>query len=273
MSEDTRHPIARKRVLYTTPGVDRVTVRRDVTYRTAESGPLTMDVYSPPDAKAGTPLPAVVFVLGFSDLGTRKMVGCAAKEMESFSSWARLTASSGMAAVTYMNSDPENDLHALLRYVRTSSSSLGIDGSRLGVWACSGHGPMALSILMRDGGHGVKCAALCYPYTMDLDASHGVADAAASFRFVNAAAGRTVDDLSSDVPVLFARAGRDAFPGLNESLDRLLAKSVARNLPVAFVNHPEGPHGFDLDHDSDRTRATIRHVLGFLKVHLGAAPG
>ena len=51
--------LAKLTVLYTVPGMEEVTIRRDVTYRTTESGPLAMDVYYPPDAAAGSPLPAV----------------------------------------------------------------------------------------------------------------------------------------------------------------------------------------------------------------------
>ena len=100
-----------------------------------------------------------------------------------------------------------------------------------------------------------------------------MAEAAAAWRFVNASAGKSVDDFSTDIPLFIARAGRDQFAGLNDALDRFLGKAVARNLPVTFVNHPEGPHAFDLDHDSKATRAIIRHILAFMQANLlnGAA--
>lgn len=271
MSQDApQNPIAKKQVLYTAPGVDAVIVRRDETYRTTDAGALTMDLYYPPDSTSGQPLPAVVFVLGFSDVGTKKMLGCAAKEMGSYVSWARLVAASGLVAITYTNREPEADLHALLDYVRSNAASLGIDANRIGVWACSAHVPMALSLLMQKDGPHPTCAALCYGYMLDLDGSTGVAEAAAAWRFVNASAGKTVDDLPPDVPLFIARAGRDQFAGLNEALDRFLAKAVARNLPVTFVNHPEGPHAFDLDHDSETTRGIIRSILAFIRCHLRA---
>lgn len=269
MSQDApQNPIAKKQVLYTMPGIDAVIVRRDETYRMTDTGALTMDLYYPPDSRSGRRLPAVVFVLGLSDVGTKKMLGCAAKEMGSYVSWARLAAASGLVAVTYTNREPEADVHALLRHVRSNAASLGIDGDRIGVWACSGHGPVALSLLIRKDLPRLACAVFCYPYSLDVDGSTGVAEAAAAWRFVNASAGKTVDDLPPDVPLFIARAGRDQFAGLNEALDRVLAKAVARNLPVTFVNHPEGPHAFDLDHDSETTRMIISDILGFLRRHL-----
>lgn len=271
MSQDTRSDVAKKEVLYTMPGVDLVTVRRDQTYKTTEAGPLTMDVYYPPDTTRETRLPAIVFVTGFSDLGARKMIGCSFKEMGSYVSWARLVAASGMAGVTYTNREPEADVHGLLGHLRTNAAALGIDGDRIGIWACSGNGPVALSILMNHDEPRLTSATLCYAYTMDLDGSTGIARAAAAWRFVNAAAGKSVDDLRADVPLFLVRAGKDAFAGVNDSLDRLLAKAVARNLPIAFANHPEGPHAFDLDDDSDATRAIIEQILTFMRRRSTAA--
>ena len=172
-------------------------------------------------------------------------------------------------AVTYTNREPQEDLQALLQHVRANAESLGIDAGRIGVWACSAHVPMALSVLMGQPREFLKCAALCYGYMLDLDGATGVAEAATAWRFINASAGKSVDDLPQNVPLFIARAGRDQFAGLNHALDRFLSKAVARNLPVTFANHPEGPHAFDLDHDSETSREIIRLILGFLRFQLG----
>src|SRR5262245_2274261 len=165
-----RHEITLKKVLYELPGMDRVAVRRDIAFRTSDAGPLTMDVYRPPDAAPDAQLPAVVFLIGFSDAGARKRLGCAAKEMESFISWATLVAASGLVAITHTTgSDPAMDTPAAFDYVVQNAASLGVDAKHVGIWACSGHGPMALAVLMRSGAARPKCAALLYPYTMDLD--------------------------------------------------------------------------------------------------------
>jgi hypothetical protein len=57
-------------------------------------------------------------------------------------------------------------------------------------------------------------------------------------------------------------------PGLNDALDRFMVKALACNLPVTFVNHAMAPHAFDLFHDSDVSRETIRRILAFLQFHL-----
>src|SRR5438128_6199183 len=91
MSQDTQQDhISKKRVVYTMPGVDAVTVRRDEEYRVTDAGALTMDLYYPPDSKSGTRTPAVIFVTGFSDEGANRILGCTLKEMGSYLSWGQL---------------------------------------------------------------------------------------------------------------------------------------------------------------------------------------
>jgi hypothetical protein len=105
---------------------------------------------------------------------------------------------------------------------------------------------------------------------LDLGGATGVADASAQFRFVNAAAGKSVDDLPAKLPLFLARAGQEQFPRLNESIDAFVTKALTRNLRVTFVNHADGPHAFDLLHDSEATREIIRQMLRFMQFHLQA---
>lgn len=260
-----RHPMTLKPVLFQLPGTADVAVRREIEYRRTDAGSLTMDLYH-----AGAGAPAVIMAVGYSDVGARTVIGCAAKDMEAFVGWARLIAASGMTAIAYCNGgDPSPDLDALLEYVRTNARDLGVDPSRIGLWACSGHVPTALSALIRSASaERISCAALLYGYTMDLDGAAHVAEAANTFRFRNACAGRTIDDLPAEVPIFVARAGRDEMPGLNTALDRFVAAALARNLPIALANHPTGVHAFDLYDDGTQAAATIRQTLGFLRAHL-----
>jgi hypothetical protein len=183
-------------------------------------------------------------------------------------SWARLTAASGLVAVTYTNREPAADLSALLGHVRRNAAALGIEGDRLGLWAGSGHVPVALSALMREGRHRPRCAVLCYGYTLDLGDSTGVAEAARTWGFANPCAGRSIEDLPRETPLFVARAGRDQMPRLNETLDRFLLAALARNMPVSFVNHADAPHAFDLFHDSEATREVVRQILAFMRFRL-----
>jgi hypothetical protein len=264
--------ISKKELVYRIPGMEDVIVRPDVAYRASDVGAHTLDIYYPPDSKRIARLPAVVFVAGFPDAGFEAKVGCKFKEMASSVSWGRLTAASGLAAVTYTNREPATDIQALLRYVRQNAAALGIDEKRVGVWASSGNVPLALSVLMQESRDYLKCAVLCYGYTLELEGSTHVADAAGTWGFVNPCAGRSVAELPKDVPLFVARAGQDGMPHLNETLDGFLSAALRHNLPVTFANHAAAPHAFDLWHDSETSREIIRQIVRFMRFHLVAAP-
>jgi hypothetical protein len=270
MNQDTiPHEISKVRVVYTMPGSEAVRIQRGEAFGISDESSLDMDFYYPAHAKTGSRTPAVVFVTGFSDLGARQVFGCAMKEMGSYVSWARLVAASGMVAVTYTNREPAKDVYTVLQYVRDRAAILDIDADRLGLWACSGNAPAALSVLMEsDAPVNVRCAVLPYGYMLDADGATDVADAAARFHFVNPCAGKTVEDLRRDVPLFLARAGQDQMPHLNEALDRFIGNGLACNLPLTIFNHSGGPHAFDLFHDSDTSREGVRLILQFLRFNL-----
>jgi acetyl esterase/lipase len=177
-----------------------------------------------------------------------------------------------MAAVLYTNRQPVEDVDAVLQSLRENAARLGLDGNRIGLWAGSGNAPLALSLLMQDEREYLKCATLCYGLLLDLDGATGVAEIQKTYRFTNPCAGKSVDDVRSDVPLFIARAGQDQFPGVNESIDNFMPRALRRNLPVTFVNHAPAPHGFDLSHDSETTREIVRQILSFMRCHLSVGP-
>jgi len=252
--------IAKKRVVYRLPEIDALPVPRDVTYRSTSGKVLPMQVQHPSSSSSGR-VPVVLAPLAYPDpeAGVR-MYG-------PVTSWLRLLAASGMAAVVYGTEAPDHDLHAALRHLRADAEALGLDTTRLGLFAQSGNVTVALSALMHDPQ--ITCAALLCGYTMDDDGATAVADMSRQAGFVNACAGRSVDDLPDSVPMLFVRAGRDHFPGINDALDKVIAGALRRNLPFTLVNHATGAHGFDVDEDTDVSRAIVRQVLAFLRFHLG----
>lgn len=268
MNRDTER-ISKKEVVYSIPGMDGVEVRRDVEYRATNEGALTTDIYYPPDSRRGARLPAVVFVIGYSDLGAEARLGCKFKEMGSYVSWARLTAASGVVAITYRNREPAADVDALLQYVRRHAATLGVDENRIGLWACSGNVPLALSVLMNEAS--LKCAVLCYGFMLDLAGATHVAEAARVWGFVNSCAGKSIADLPRETPLFIARAGQDQMPHLNETIDSFLVEALAHNLPLTFVNHPAAPHAFDLFDDGEMSREIVRRILAFMRFHLLAA--
>ncbi len=265
--------ITRKTVVLRLPGMDEVRVRRDLEYAAGASFPLTFDLYTPPSIDASVRLPAVLLVAGYPDPGMERILGCRTKDMGWSTSWGRLIAASGMAAVAYANREPAKDVHSILRHLRENEASLGIDPGRIGLLATSGHSPLALATLIEDrAASPLRGAALLCPLLLDLDGATAVAEAAQAFRFANPAAGRTVDDLPPHSALFLARAGLDETSGLNPTLDRFVTHALGRNLPVTLVNLPRAPHAFDLMHDHETSRAALRAALAFLRSVLEAGP-
>jgi hypothetical protein len=251
--------LARKTIVYRIPGMDEVAVQPDETYRMTDEGSLQLDIHLPPGRASRTP-PVAVIVIGYPDpQGLFRRFGW-------HLSWAQLLAASGIAAVIYGTRQPTADIDAVLNYLRAHAERLGVDAARIGLLTCSGHGPVAMSALIQDST--LACAALLYSFTMDLGGPGPVAEAAQRYGCVDACAGRSIADLPAQLPLLIVRAGNDQTAGLNDGLDRLIAASLARNLPLTVVNHHRGVHAFDLDEDSDAARRVIRQVVAFLCDHL-----
>jgi dienelactone hydrolase len=259
--------LAKMTIVYAIPEMEAVTVRREVPYCTTESGSLTFDVYYPPGAAAADRRPAVLIVYGYSDAGVPNVFGRTFKEMGQTVSWARLIAASGLVAILYSNREPVDDAQRVLQHLREHAADLGIDGTRLGLWAASANVPLALWLLMQNERHDVKCAVLHCGYMLDLNGATSVADMQKLFPFANPGAGKTMDDVRNDVPLLVVRAGRDQF-GVNTSLDSFIAGALQKDLPVTMINHAGAPHAFDLFEDSEATREIIREILRFMQFHL-----
>jgi Flp pilus assembly protein TadD/dienelactone hydrolase len=233
-------------VVETVAGMDRVRVVRDVAYKTVAGQVLQMDVYYPPGPETQVqPLPAVVFVNGVGD----RPGGAKLRTWGQYTSWPRLIAASGMVAVTF-DSRPgdENaeDVHDALAYVHAKGTTLGIDASRIGAWACSANVRAALTRIMQPGEPVVRTAVIYY----------GAGD---------------VTEPRADLPVLLVRAGRDR-PQQNEQIDRLSAQALAANAPWTVVNLPNAHHAFDVLDDTDESRIAIRKTVAFLGDRLQPQP-
>lgn len=274
MSDD----MARKRIVYDSPGMREVTVQRDLVYGNSTDGnPLLMDLYRPAAVKGRAALPVVVFVAGYADPGFSELVGCRFKEMGAYVSWGELAAASGMVAVTYTNERPADDLSMLLQHLVKEAESLDIDAGRIGLWACSGNVPTALAELIDDESaaegrataSAIACAALCYGYMLDLDDDTAVKDAAETFGFETPMTHMAAADLSISTPLLVVQAGKDQMPGINHTIDRFCEVLAAtENAELTRLNLPDAVHAFDLEQATQASREAISEIVEFLKAHL-----
>jgi acetyl esterase/lipase len=270
-SRPSLHDLVMKPVVYSVPGMEKVTVKSDLKYTTADNPNLLMDVYTPPGVSKGERRPAVIFIHGSAGAEAK------AKDWGVYVSWGRLVAASGMVGVTFTHrlgypkpflTDAASDVDAAVAYVRANADSLGVDKDRLCLAAYSGGGPL-LSAAMRDRPPYVRCLVSFYAFLdvrqSEMHRPYESAETLERFSPVAQLAGG-VDALA---PIFVARAGLDQIPTMNESIDRFVREAVAKNAAVTLYNHPRGVHGFDNQTNDERSREIVRAALDFMKTHLG----
>jgi acetyl esterase/lipase len=234
-------------LIHPLPDPDRVELRPDLVYTNADGRALAMDAYLPARRAPGARVPAVLLVHGEADPDLLREV----RGWGQYTGWGRLLADQGMAAVAFehraiLDAGFEAvvaEVQAALATVGERAGDLGVDPERIGVAAFSAGVPLTAAVLA-GAAQRIRCAALCYGPLSDL-----VPDPALP-------------------PLLVVRAGRDD-PGLNRTIDEFVSAAEQRDLAVELVHQPEGHHAFDVADDSDASREVIRHVLGFLRGHLG----
>ena len=257
-------PMLPKRIVLAVPGMDRVAVQKDLTYKTDGGAELRMDVYAPPDGTAGERRPAVFFVHGGpipANLLTEP------KDWGIFISHGQLAAVSGFVGVTFNHrlfamdgyATAGSDVRDAIRYVREHAEPLGVDPDRLAVWVFSGGGPLLASFLADPP-----------PSVRGLVSYYGLLDfedeALKEFSPLESLRARQDGNVA---PVFIARVALDN-PAINRSVDRFVEEAFAKNVPLTVVTHPTGRHGFDTMDDDERSREILRATAGFLKERFGS---
>lgn len=271
----TRRPsiqeLVRMPVVYSRPGMERVVVKENLKYVATGQPHMLMDVYVPPGLAKSERRPAVLFLHGSVP------PGAPAKDMGAFRSWGRLAAASNMIGVTFthrlgfpkpMLNEAAGDVNAAINYIRTNADDLNIDKDRICLAAYSAGGPM-LSMAMRDKPKYVRCLVAFYAFLdiqqSDLHKPHESAETLKNFSPITYLASGS----EQIAPLFIARAGLDEVPTMNDSIDRFIRQAMAENAPITVVNHPQGPHAFDIQTNDERSREIIKAALTFMRTQLG----
>src|ERR1051326_4376 len=129
----------KKRVVFEIPGMDQVRLLENRIYKEAPDGALLLDVYYPPEVRAGEQRPAVLLVHGLGPVELVKDI----KNSGQYVSWGQLMAASGFIAVTFNHRSPNaqtsfldvaGDVDDLVRSVRDHAEEFSIDKERLAIW-------------------------------------------------------------------------------------------------------------------------------------------
>ncbi len=263
--------IAPKRIVYSVPLMNRVKVRKNLTYKRVGGAELKMDVYSPVSARRNGLRPAVIFIHGGRIAPNLRTTP---KEWGAYVSFGQLVAASGFVGVTFNHrfysweslGDSQSDLMDLIAYVREHAGELGVDRDRIVLWAVSAGG-IFLSQPLRDRPPYIRCLV---GYYAELDVQNERQSAPPSITDETLRQFSPVYHLSKASqgvpPIFLARAGLDD-TGFNTGLDRFAQVALSRNVTLDLANHPTGHHGFDFEDDNDRSREIIKRTIEFIKLH------
>jgi len=230
-------------VVYEIPGMDEAIVRKDVTYKTTPSHEFKMDVYYPADLQSGSRWPVVILTL-WGD-------GAKVKDYQSSTSWGRLLAASGVAAVA-ANWDPyEASTEDLVQYVRNHAEALNIDKDRICLFGLSAGASYSVAAGISGTPDYVRCM-VAYYGLMGLPLSK--------------LRGEKAKEVA---PLLIAKAERDDIVPAT-SIDAFVREATSRGVNVTLLTHPSGVHCFDILNDDDQSREVIKKTLEFIQVHCGA---
>jgi hypothetical protein len=241
-------------VVYTVSGMEGV--------RTAAapySQGRTADIYYPAGYTFTSPLPVVVFAMGYSTAQTEGWFGAKLKDMGQYVSWGQLVAASGMIGVTYETDFPDDDISAVLSFVRSRAADFGFDAGRVAIWACSGNAQTGLVALTDKGAQrsgATRCGVLYYP-VVSYFMNKGEEVMPAPFKRA----------LRSDVPLLYVKVGKDR-PEWMEQSEIFLSANQKQGAPLKVISYDQGIHGFDTDQDNEESRRIVGQTIEFLKANL-----
>lgn len=227
-------------VVYDVPATKQVKVRNNVPYLDT----LTVDIYSPPDLKAGETRGAVVFINAVGDRPDNKV-----KSWAIYQSWPRLVAAHGLIGIS-MDADGariQESVRGVFEFLTKQGAQYGVDSARLGLYAASANVRGAYEYLI--GEHtakGIRAAALFY-------------------------GGVPVGKIRADLPVLFIVAQGDA-PGMGAPLGALWQRVVEARAPWSLLFASNLPHAFDAFSDNDEARRVLQQSLTFWKSQLEPVP-
>lgn len=218
-------------VVYEVPPMKDVKVTPNVAYFKDANSSFALDIYTPPNAKPGDKIPAVVFL-------------AAAKDWEVYKTYPRLVAAHGMIGIS-LNSDyarTQELFEALFQFIEKDGAKYGIDASRLGVYAASANVTGGAAYLLGPkASKGIKAAVLYYGGVPNL-----------AFR--------------KDLPVLFFVSEGDVLKG--QQYGNVWQKVMESRAPWTIVYGSRMPHAFDVFTDTDDARRIVRQTIEFWRSNL-----
>jgi acetyl esterase/lipase len=255
-----------KRIVLDLPGMEKVRILKNLTYKEVPGRDLQADVFLPPNLPDDEVCPGIVFIHGGylpPNLRTQP------KDWGSFISYGQLLAASGLTAITFNHryygrkflETSQADVKDLISYVRDNSQEIGIDKSRIHLWAFSGGGPL-ISWALRETPDYISSLVLYYTI-LDIMPQVSAFEIPEKMRLAFSPV-HQLRGLEKDMfPIYIARAGLDR-QALNQTIDNFIQTALSKNIGLEISNHASGQHGFDILDDEDRSRQIIHRTIEYI---------
>lgn len=236
----------------------------NITYGHHNGTPLTLDIFYPEDLGEDARPPVVILGMGY------RMSEMALRNAFAYTSWGRLLAASGMAAIAYDTEQPDQDLETLMAFVRDNAAGLGIDPDRIGFLSMSANTATVMSYLMQEGRDPIRFSVYLYGLTLTPDRKYtDLLDEVCAGRGCLVADLADVTYVDPELPLLVVKAGQDAIPNLNEAMDYFVDYAEKAGAPLTLIEYKSGMHGFDTEQQTRQSAATIAQTVEFMKSNFG----
>jgi acetyl esterase/lipase len=249
-------------------GPYKVKATSDISYPDSKESYRKLDIYQPDQGRDTKKFPLVILIHGKTPVETDP------RKWNGYVTWAKLVAGNGFVTMAFTHSlaipgksveAAGTDLLDIIQYAKLNHAQYNIDTTRIALIGYSA-GVVLLSEAFIQKNSSPKCLVAFYGF-MDITAAplfkEENKNTLERFSLVN-----YVKDADNFPPMLVARAGKENNPDLNRTIDSFLMKANAGNIPVTFVNHPAGVHGFDTQTNDARSREIVGQVVNFLQSHL-----
>jgi acetyl esterase/lipase len=168
-----------------------------------------------------------------------------------------------------MLGEGQEDVRALVTYLRARAGDWSGDAGRFAIAAYSGGGPV-LAVPLRDRPQGLRALVGVYPILDPTRSGHlkQALEEPEQLRFSPVAA---MESAKGDIPpTLVLRAGDDSIPGLLDGLDHFVSRALALDAPLTLVSVRNAPHGFDNDPKLAGAGEALAQMVTFLRENLAA---
>lgn len=257
-----------KRIVYQIPEMKNVICHNGIVYHSVNGIDLKADIYVPAKGGKSTPIPVVILAINYPDSAFNKWFGRDGKDLQMCVSWAELIAASGMAAVTYQTEFSPSETESLIYFLKKNAEDYHIDMTHLCVFGASANTLGAQSLMQQDD-FNIQCAVLNYGILLTPDQKYyAEIDSAADMLGFYFSDLRKISRIPENIPMLVTRAGKDRFQLVNDSTDYFVAEAMRSNVPLTFINYPDGQHDFDVLDDTEISKLIIRQTVDFMKTHL-----